>query len=126
MLKSIFNLNYECTKNKMDIENFNFELPNELVAQYPSEIRSHSRLLIHNYQNNNLCINEKFYNLYNYINENDLLVFNDTKVLKARLYGNKDSGGAIEVLIERIIEHKQALVQIKANKSPKVGQILNL
>ncbi len=109
----------------MDIENFNFRLPAKLIAQYPSQVRSHSRLLIHNYQNNHLCINEKFYNLHNYLDEKDLLVFNDTKVLKARLYGNKDTGGAIETLIERIIEHNQALVQIKANKSPKIGQNLN-
>ena len=109
----------------MDIENFNFELPEKLIAQYPSEVRSHSRLLIHNYENNNMCLNEKFYNLHNYIDEKDLLVFNDTKVLKARLYGNKDSGGAIEALIERITEYTQALVQIKANKSPKIGQVLH-
>ncbi|MFM2344440.1 MAG: S-adenosylmethionine--tRNA ribosyltransferase-isomerase [Pseudomonadota bacterium] len=111
--------------NKMDIENFNFELPENLIAQYPSEVRSHSRLLIHNYNNSNICSNENFYNLHNYINQDDLLVFNDTKVLKARLYGNKDSGGAIETLIERVTEHKQALVQIKANKSPKIGQVLH-
>jgi len=105
----------------MNIEHFNFSLPEELIAQAPTQIRSQSRLLVYTYQE---YLDENFYNLPKYINNNDLLVFNDTKVLKARVYGTKDTGGVIEILIERIIDTNQALVQIKANKSPQIGKNL--
>jgi S-adenosylmethionine:tRNA ribosyltransferase-isomerase len=104
---------------KLKLEDFNFNLPDSLIAQYPTNVRSSSRLLVHSQSGNQ---NDNFFNLHNYINANDLLVFNDTKVLKARLYGHKDTGGALEALIERIVADKVALVQIKANKAPRVGQ----
>ncbi len=111
----------------MKLKDFDFYLPSELIAQYPSSLRHESRLLINPNIDNNLenkIIDDIFLNVSNFINSNDLLVFNDTKVIKARLYGNKDSGGAIQILIERILANNQALIQIKSNKSPQIGQTL--
>ncbi len=122
----------------MHIEQFNFALPDELIAQYPSNVRSQSRLLldntndIYNINNANNTQNQSqkqyidtyFYNIVDYLCENDLLVFNDTKVIKARLYGHKETGGHVELLIERIISSTHALSQIKASRALKIGQVV--
>jgi S-adenosylmethionine:tRNA ribosyltransferase-isomerase len=104
----------------MYLSDFFYDLPEELIAKYPTPTRSQSRLL---------CLDGKlshrhFYEILELIHPNDLLVLNNTKVLPARLYGQKESGGKIEILIEKILDNHQALVHCKASKRPKLGQTL--
>jgi len=99
---------------------FDFLLPNELIAQFPTKERSASRLLRLN-ENNGLISDEQFIDICQFIDAGDLLIFNNTKVIKARLVGQKESGGAIEALVERIIDEHHVLAHIRASKSPKPG-----
>ena len=99
---------------------FDFLLPEELIAQFPTKERSASRLLRLN-GNNGLISDERFIDICQFIDAGDLLIFNNTKVIKARLAGQKESGGAIEALIERIIDEHHVLAHIRASKSPKPG-----
>jgi S-adenosylmethionine:tRNA ribosyltransferase-isomerase len=111
----------------MRLSDFNYNLPPELIAQHPLPDRSSSRLLVLNQNSNQETILEdrQFTDLLELLKPNDLLIFNDTKVIPARLFGKKESGGAVEVLLERIIDTNKAIVQIRASKSPKPGnQIL--
>jgi S-adenosylmethionine:tRNA ribosyltransferase-isomerase len=107
----------------MFTDEFNFALPEHLIAQHPPERRDASRLL---------CIRGEarddamFANLPSLVREHDLLVLNDARVLKARLFGVKESGGKIEVLIERILDEHHALAQIRASHAPKPGSRLLL
>ncbi|MGN1392675.1 MAG: tRNA preQ1(34) S-adenosylmethionine ribosyltransferase-isomerase QueA [Succinivibrionaceae bacterium] len=102
---------------------FNFNLPKELIAQFPAKERTHSRLLCLDGNNGNL--EEKhFYDIIDFLEPGDLLVFNNTKVLPARLYGKKETGGNFEILVERVISDKDALVHIKCSRSPKSGSKL--
>ena len=103
------------------LSDFDFILPKELIAQAPLKQRSASRLLIVNEQNNE---DAHFAQLLDCLEKDDLLVFNNTKVLKARFYGSKLSGGKIEILIERILDSQTALAKIRASKSPKEGSTL--
>ncbi|AFZ83142.1 tRNA preQ1(34) S-adenosylmethionine ribosyltransferase-isomerase QueA [Candidatus Kinetoplastidibacterium crithidiae] len=93
---------------------FEYILPEDLIAQSPSKERSSSRLLYvdHNKKMHDLY----FYNIVNLMKKGDLLIFNNTKVIKARLSGHKESGGKIEIMIERILNNNRALAQIKSNK----------
>jgi S-adenosylmethionine:tRNA ribosyltransferase-isomerase len=101
----------------MKTSDFDYYLPEELIAEYPLESRSASRLLIHNNQ-----IEHKFFNdILDYFDEGDLLVLNNTSVIPARIFGKKDSGGQVEVMLERFMENNKALVQIKSANSPKIG-----
>jgi S-adenosylmethionine:tRNA ribosyltransferase-isomerase len=90
---------------------FDFLLPNELIAQFPTKERSASRLLRLN-GNNGLISDEQFIDICQFIDAGDLLIFNNTKVIKARLVGQKESGGAIEALVERIIDEHHVLAHI--------------
>lgn len=99
-------------------------LPVELIAQHPTIERTGSRLL--HVDADAKLIDRQFSGLIDLLNPNDLLVFNDTRVIKARLFGQKDSGGKVEVLIERIIGSHQTLAHIKASKAPKAGNRLRL
>jgi len=109
----------------MQLSDFDFSLPKQLIAKYPSETRSSCRLLVLDSHKNK--IKDKFFtDIIDYINSGDLLIFNNTKVIPARLYGKKVSGGKIEVLIERLLEGNRALAHIKASKSPKIGTELIL
>ena len=101
----------------MKTSDFDYNLPEELIADYPLESRSASRLLIYNNQ-----IEHKFFNdILDYFDEGDLLVLNNTSVIPARIFGKKDSGGQVEVMLERFMENNKALVQIKSGNSPKIG-----
>ncbi len=101
----------------MKTSDFDYNLPEELIAEYPLESRSASRLLIYNNQ-----IEHKFFNdILDYFDEGDLLVLNNTSVIPARIFGKKDSGGQVEVMLERFMENNKALVQIKSANSPKIG-----
>lgn len=99
---------------------FHFELPTELIAQYPLPERSASRLLYLDGPTGELR-DGRFRDLPDLLRPEDLLVFNNTRVLKARLYGHKLSGGRVEVLIERVLGPTLALAQVKANRTTRVG-----
>jgi len=107
----------------MQLSDFNYDLPPELIAQHPLAERSASRLLelAHTADGKPLCLDRSFSDIVQLINENDLLVFNDTRVIPARLFGQKETGGQVELLIERITGPNQALAQIRASKVPKPG-----
>ena len=102
---------------------FDFYLPSELIAQFPTKERSASRLLRLN-GNNGLISNEQFIDICQFIDAGDLIIFNNTKVIKARLTGQKQSGGAIEALIERSIDEHHVLAHVRASRSPKPGSRL--
>jgi S-adenosylmethionine:tRNA ribosyltransferase-isomerase len=109
----------------MQRTDFNFELPESLIAQYPCEPRSHSRLL-HLDPVSGTCRNYHFFDLPNFLQKNDLLVFNDTKVIPARLFGHKSTGGKVEILVERMLDAQQILAQLRPSKSIKLGTYLTL
>jgi S-adenosylmethionine:tRNA ribosyltransferase-isomerase len=104
---------------------FYFELPETLIAQYPPVKRTASRLLYLDGISGELR-DLQFTDITSLLKPGDLLVFNDTKVIPARIYGRKASGGKVEVLVERILGDHQVLAQIKASKSPKPGSELIL
>jgi S-adenosylmethionine:tRNA ribosyltransferase-isomerase len=99
----------------MRTSDFNYELPDELIARYPASERRGSRLLAVGADRED----RQFAELPSLLRENDLLVFNDSRVIPARLHGHKESGGHIEVLIERVDSETTALAHIRASKSPK-------
>ncbi len=109
----------------MKKSDFNYHLPESLIAQKPLAERTASRLL-HLDRVSGAIKDSQFSDFLDLLNANDLVVFNDTKVIPARLYGHKASGGKIEILIERIEGERQALAHIKASKSPKPDSLLNL
>ena len=135
----------------LSVDDYDYELPDSLIARYPLAQRSASKLLYlaKNTQENtdSQILDKQFSELPDLLNAGDLIVFNDTKVMKARLFGQKDTGGKIEVLIERLVDfskldraalHLQttngeivnqkhiALCHIKASKAPKLGQRLEI
>jgi len=99
---------------------FSYELPEGLIAQRPLEQRSASRLLCLDKQSGQLS-DRNFNELPGLLNPGDLLVFNNTKVIPARLHGFKATGGRVEILIERLLNKKECLAQVRASKSPKPG-----
>jgi len=104
---------------------FHYELPTELIAQTPLDQRSASRLLCIDRYSENLR-DRQFSDLPSLLKPGDLLVFNNTEVIPARLYGTKASGGQIEILVERILSKQQCLAQVRASKTPKPGGTLIL
>lgn len=109
----------------MQVKDFSFELPEELIAQYPLESRSASRLLCLDSKTGDIS-HQQFDQLVDLLEAGDLLVFNDTRVIPARLYGQKETGGKLELLVERVESHAQVLAHIKASKAPKVGSKIKL
>ena len=99
---------------------FDYHLPDELIANYPMHGRSSSRLLV----SKGCLSHRKFKDIIEFIDEGDLLILNNTSVIPARIFGNKESGGSIEVMLERFMENNEALVQIRSGRSPKVGSVL--
>ncbi len=99
----------------MLIEDFNFELPQHLIAQTPLQKRDSSRLLVLN-KNTKSYSDKKFTDFVDLLNPNDLLIFNDTRVIKARLFGKKITGGKVEIMIERILDDHHALAHLKTSK----------
>ncbi|AEJ00363.1 S-adenosylmethionine:tRNA ribosyltransferase-isomerase [Nitrosomonas sp. Is79A3] len=102
----------------MKIQDFDYYLPAELIAQFPAEQRTSSRLLYLD-SINNQWQDTLFSNLPNYLRAGDVMVFNDTQVIKARLFGKKDSGGKIEVMVERVLDDRHVLAAIRASHAPK-------
>lgn len=109
----------------MRTEDFDFYLPDALIAQHPTFERTASRMLHLDGQNGSLS-DKQFLDLVDSINVGDLLVFNDTRVIKARLFGHKHSGGNVEVLIERVINSHTAYAHVRASRAPKVGSLIRL
>jgi len=99
----------------MNIENFNYELPSKLIAQYPSKNRGDSKLLVAN-PCSQIIHDLSFQNFISFIRPHDLIIFNNTKVIKARLFGKKETGGQIEILIEQVLDDQKALAMIKSSK----------
>lgn len=104
----------------MKTSDFNFELPNELIARFPLAERSSSRLLSLDKTTGQIT-HGYFRDVLNYFKAGDLIVFNNTKVIPARLYGEKQSGGKVEALIERVTGEHQALAHLRSSRSPKPG-----
>ena len=102
---------------------FFYNLPEELIAKFPADKRTHSRLLALNGTTGELA-DYHFYDVVKFLKKGDLLIFNNTKVIPARMYGHKETGGAIEILVERVLDEHRALVHMKSSKSPKEGAIL--
>ncbi len=107
----------------MQKKEFSFTLPNELIAKFPTEQRTSSRLLCLNKENGEID-DRQFLDVIDLLNQNDLLVLNNTRVIPARLYGKKTTGGAVEVLIERILDEQRVLAFVRASKSPKPGSVI--
>lgn len=102
----------------MQLSDFHFDLPPELIAHHPPQRRSASRLLCVNRVTGALQ-HRHFFQLPDLLNANDLLVFNNTRVIPARLFGHKPTGGKVEVLLERVMTNNAVLAQVKGSKSLK-------
>jgi S-adenosylmethionine:tRNA ribosyltransferase-isomerase len=109
----------------MKKSDFNYSLPADLIAQNPLENRTASRLLCMNKQTGSIA-DQRFTDFIDLIQPNDLLVFNNTKVIPARLFGQKQTGGKVEILIERVLDEHQAIAHVKASKAAKAGTLIEL
>jgi S-adenosylmethionine:tRNA ribosyltransferase-isomerase len=107
----------------MNLSDFNYHLPDERIARFPSPQRTSSRLLCLENKSDSV-LHRQFYEVFNLIEEGDLLVLNNTRVIPARLFGQKESGGKVEILVERILDEHRALVHLRSSKSPKQGAII--
>ena len=105
----------------MNVSDFHFDLPDELIARYPLSERSASRLFCLDGLSGDIN-HRRFTDLPDLLQPGDLLVFNNTKVIPARLFGKKETGGAVEILVQRITGEQQMLAHVRASKSPKPGQ----
>jgi S-adenosylmethionine:tRNA ribosyltransferase-isomerase len=108
----------------MRVADFDFELPDELIAQFPPAVRGGSRLL--HVEATGTLHDRWFGELPMLLRPNDLLVMNDTRVIKARLFGQKESGGKVELLVERLLDEFDALAFIRASHAPKPGSCIHL
>ena len=104
----------------MKKSDFHFDLPKELIAQHPTKNRSQSRMLAVN-KTSGQTQDLHFTDLLKFLNKGDLLVFNNTKVIPARLYGKKKTGGKVEVFIERLLNDNSAIAMFKSSKAIKLG-----
>ncbi|MFB9242060.1 tRNA preQ1(34) S-adenosylmethionine ribosyltransferase-isomerase QueA [Massilia antarctica] len=105
------------------LSDFDFDLPAERIAQTPLPDRSASRLL---HLDGTAIVDRQFADIVGLLAPGDLLVMNDTRVLKARFFGVKETGGNVEVLVERILDSRTVLAQVRASKSPKPGNRIRL
>ena len=105
----------------MQKSDFRFQLPEELIAQAPLPVRSESRLLV--CQRHSYAVEDRqFSQIANFLQPGDLVVFNNTRVIPARLYGKKDTGGQVEILLERILDDKRFIAMLRCSKTPRPGQ----
>lgn len=109
----------------MRLDDFDYHLPAELIAQAPAAERSASRLL-HLDGGTGELRDHRFADVLDLLRPGDLLVLNDTRVIKARLTGRKATGGRIEVLIERVLDQRHAQAQVRASHAPQAGSVLLL
>jgi S-adenosylmethionine:tRNA ribosyltransferase-isomerase len=109
----------------MRVADFHFELPEALIARYPLAERRASRLLVLDGPSGELA-HRRFADLLEYLRPGDLMVFNNTRVIPARLFGHKASGGKLEVLVERVLDSHRVLAHVRSSKSPKPGSTILL
>lgn len=109
----------------MKVSDFHFDLPDALIARYPLPERSASRLL-HLCAGDGSLAHRQFRDIEALVRPGDLLVFNDTRVIPARLFGRKATGGQVEVLVERVLSEREVLAHVRASKSPRPGSALLL
>ena len=109
----------------MRVSDFHFDLPDELIARYPVANRTDSRLMVLGREVGDIS-HHHFRDLVDFLQPGDLLVMNDTRVIPARLHGRKESGGKIEVLVERVLDEHSVLAHVRSSKSPKPGARLIL
>ena len=109
----------------MDLNEFDYFLPEGLIARYPTAQRSESRLLCLD-RYSGVVSHNNFIDLIDLINPNDLLIFNNTRVIPARVYGHKSSGGKVEVMVERITSGTRGIAHIRSSKSLKPGSLIYL
>jgi S-adenosylmethionine:tRNA ribosyltransferase-isomerase len=109
----------------LQLDDFDYNLPEALIAQFPPERRGQSRLLALDGTSGTLA-DYRFGDLASLLSPRDVLVFNDTRVIKARLFGEKATGGRVEVLVERVIGEREVLALLRASKPPKAGSTLTL
>jgi len=107
----------------MKVAQFSFDLPPHLIANYPQPQRSASRLLGLNGDSGALS-DGSFVDILDKVNSGDLMVFNDTRVIPARMYGLKETGGKVEMLVERMLDEHSVLAHVKASKTPKPGTVI--
>lgn len=107
----------------MRLSDFHYDLPSELIARYPLPERSASRLLCLNGQTGEM-VHRQFSDVLSLLTPRDLLVLNNTRVIPARFFGCKESGGRVEVLVERVLDDKRVLAHVRASKAPKPGGFL--
>src|SRR5574340_669576 len=108
----------------MRVADFDFDLPDDLIAQFPPAVRGRSRLL--HVDAAGTLADREFRDLPGLLRPDDLLVMNDTRVIKARLFGQKESGGKVELLVERILDEHDALAFIRASHAPRPGSHIRL
>jgi S-adenosylmethionine:tRNA ribosyltransferase-isomerase len=104
----------------MHVADFHFDLPESLIARHPLAERCGSRLLVLDGPSGELS-HRHFADLLGYLRPGDLMVFNDTRVIPARLFGQKASGGKLEILVERVLDEERVLAHVRSSKSPKPG-----
>lgn len=102
------------------VNDFDYTLPEQLIAQFPTDQRAQSRLLIVPNDSDDL-IHASFPAIVDAVGKDDLLIFNNTRVIPARLFGEKETGGKIECLIERVLDDHQALAHVRASIAPKIN-----
>lgn len=109
----------------MQVADFTFELPDALIARHPLAERRASRLLVLDGPTGALA-HRRFADLLGYLNAGDLMVFNDTRVIPARLFGQKRTGGRLEILVERVLGDRRVLAHVRSSKSPKPGSHIDI
>lgn len=109
----------------MRVSDFHFDLPDALIARHPLAERSGSRLLVLDGASGALA-HRNFPDLLDYVQPGDLMVFNNTRVIPARLFGQKASGGKLEMLVERVLDEHRVLAHVRASKSPKPGTLIHI
>lgn len=109
----------------MKRSDFHFDLPPELIAHYPAEHRSASRMLCLN-KNTGEVIHRAFLDIVSLLEPNDLLIMNNTRVIPARLFGQKETGGQVEILVERVLSDSEILVHLRSSRSPKPGSRITI
>jgi S-adenosylmethionine:tRNA ribosyltransferase-isomerase len=107
------------------IQDFDFDLPSDLIAQFPPERRASSRML-HLEGSSGALRDTSFTELPRYLRAGDVMVFNDTRVIKARLHGVRDTGGRVEVMVERVLDAQRVQAVVRASHAPKPGSRLFL
>ena len=107
----------------MQVSDFHFDLPDELIARYPQPERTASRLLQLD-GNTGELVDGSFTDVLSQVQPGDLVVFNNTRVIPARMFGRKESGGKLEVLVERMLDEKSILAHVRCSKSPKPGSTI--